>query len=92
MGWREGTTAGVPSLWHGGALPSYRGAVVLLPQSRSAVIVLTNASSLFADHTREIAAGIVALLEDRPLPPGFRPLRTTYAVIAVLCLVFVAEG
>lgn len=90
MGWREGTTAGVPSLWHGGALPSYRGAVVLLPQSRSAVIVLTNSSSLFADHTREIAAGIVALLEKRPLPQGFRPLRTTYAVIAAICLVVVA--
>lgn len=90
MGWREGTTAGVPSLWHGGALPSYRGAVVLLPQSRSAVIVLTNSSSLFADHTREIAAGIVALLEKRPLPQGFRSLRTTYAIIAALCLVVVA--
>jgi CubicO group peptidase (beta-lactamase class C family) len=90
MGWREGTTAGVPSLWHGGSLPSYRGAVVLLPQSRSAVIVLTNSSSLFADHTREIAAGIVALLEKRPLPEGFRPLRTTYAVIATLCLLLVA--
>ncbi|MCM2315802.1 MAG: beta-lactamase family protein, partial [Thermoanaerobaculia bacterium] len=90
MGWRDGTTAGAPSLWHGGSLPSYRGAVVLVPQTRSAVIVLTNSSSLFADHTREIAAGIVALLEKRPLPQGFRPLRTTYAVIAVLCVVVVA--
>jgi CubicO group peptidase (beta-lactamase class C family) len=90
MGWREGTTAGVRSSWHGGALPSYRGAVVLLPESTSAVIVLTNASSLFADHPREIAAGIVALLEDRPLPPGFRPLRTTYAVIVALSLAIVA--
>ena len=90
MGWREGTTGGVPSLWHGGALPSYRGAAVLLPKSRSAVLVLTNASSLFADHTREIAAGIVTLIEGRPLPPGFRPLRTTYAILAVLCVVAVA--
>ncbi|MBK9966444.1 MAG: beta-lactamase family protein [Holophagales bacterium] len=46
-----------------------------LPKSRSAVLVLTNSSSLFADHTREIAAGIVTLIEGRPLPPGFRPLR-----------------
>ncbi|MBK8595939.1 MAG: beta-lactamase family protein [Holophagales bacterium] len=90
MGWREGTTGGVPSLWHGGALPSYRGAVVLLPKSRSAVLVLTNSSSLFADHTREIAAGIVTLIEGRPLPPGFRPLRTTYAILAVLCVGAVA--
>lgn len=76
------TTVGVPSLWHGGALPSYRGAVVMLPQSRSGVIVLTNMSTMFADHTREIAAGVVALLEDRPLPTGVRPLRQVYTVIA----------
>ena len=40
--------------------------LVLLPQSRSAVIVFANSSSLFADHTREIAAGIVALLHGKP--------------------------
>ncbi|HYI09989.1 MAG TPA: serine hydrolase domain-containing protein [Thermoanaerobaculia bacterium] len=83
MGWRDGTTAGVPSLWHGGALPSYRGAVVLLPQSRSAVIVFANSSSLFADHTREIAAGIVGLLHGKPVRNVFRPLRYTYLAIAI---------
>lgn len=95
MGWREGTTAGVPSLWHGGALPSYRGALVLLPQSRSGVIVLTNMSSMFSDHTREIAAGVVALTEQRPLPAGVRPLRQIYLVIAagsLLLLGFAALG
>ncbi len=90
MGWREGPTAGVGSLWHGGALPSYRGAVVLLPQSKSAVIVLTNASTVFGDHTREIASGVVALLEERPVPTGIRPLRTTYAAIAVLSVGIIA--
>jgi CubicO group peptidase (beta-lactamase class C family) len=29
MGWRNGTTAGVPSLWHGGALPHFRGGAFL---------------------------------------------------------------
>lgn len=82
MGWREGTTAGVPSLWHGGALPSYRGAMVMLPQSRDGVIVLTNVSSMFADHTRDIAAGVVALMAQRPVPTGIRPLRHVYAVVA----------
>lgn len=91
MGWRAGTTAGVPSLWHGGALPSYRGAMVMLPQSRSGVIVLTNMSTMFGDHTRDIAAGVVAILEQRPLPEPVRPLRDIYTVIAVgslLLLVF----
>ena len=95
MGWREGTTAGVPSLWHGGAVPSYRGAMVMLPESRSAVIVLTNMSSMFADHTREIAAGVVALMEQRPLPTAIRPLRHVYAGVAagsVVLLCFAILG
>ena len=92
MGWREGTTAGVPSLWHGGALPSYRGAVVMLPQSRSGVIVLTNVSTMFADHTREIAAGILALMEQRPLPERGRPLRDVYMAIAAGSLLLFLLG
>lgn len=93
MGWRAGTTAGVPSLWHGGALPSYRGAMVMLPQSRSGVIVLTNMSTMFADHTRDIATGVVAIMEQRPLPEPSRPLRQIYLAIAagslLLLLLFV---
>ncbi len=61
----------------------------MLPQSQSGVIVLTDVSSMFADHTREIAAGVVALLEERPVPSGIRPLRQTYLVIAVLSLLLV---
>ena len=87
MGLRESTTAGVPSLWHGGALPSYRGALVLMPEQNSSVVVLTNVSSLFADHTREIAAAIVAAMNDRPLPPPFRPLQQIYLLAAIGCLI-----
>jgi CubicO group peptidase (beta-lactamase class C family) len=89
MGWRVGTTAGVPSLWHGGAVANYRGAMVLLPESRSAVIVLSNVSTMFADHTREIAAGVVALLENRPAPDGFTPLRRIYLFIAAASLLVI---
>lgn len=95
MGWRDGTTAGVPSLWHGGALPSYRGAVAMLPQSRSGVIVLTNMSSMFGDHTREIAAGIVARMEQRSPPAPQRPLRHVGVAIAagsLLLLVLAVRG
>ncbi len=95
MGWRAGTTAGVPSLWHGGALPSYRGAMVMLPQSRSGVIVLTNMSTMFGDHTRDIAAGVVAIMEQRPLPEPARPLRHSYIAIAagsLLLLLLAVRG
>ena len=92
MGWREGTTAGIPSLWHGGALPSYRGAVVMLPLSRSGVVVLTNMSTMFGDHTREIAAGVVALMEQRPLPERARPLRVVYIAIAAGSLLLILLG
>lgn len=89
MGWREGTTAGLPSLWHGGALPSYRGAIAMLPQSRTGVVVLANSATIFSDPTREIAAGVVALLNDRPAPAGFRPTRRTYLGIAALSVLLV---
>ncbi len=38
MGWRIGKTADVPSLWHGGALPHYRNAVVFSPTQHWAVM------------------------------------------------------
>jgi CubicO group peptidase (beta-lactamase class C family) len=87
MGWREGPTAGVKSLWHGGALPSYRSAVVMLPETRSAVIVLTNVSTMFADHTREVASGIVALEHGAEPEVMFRSLSTTYRWIAIIALI-----
>ncbi len=87
MGLRAGPTAGLPSLWHGGALPNYRGAVVLLPQERRAVVVLTNMSTMLTDHTRDIAAAIVAAMQEQPLPAPARSLRKSYLVIAVVALV-----
>lgn len=92
MGWREGPTAGVRSLWHGGALPNYRGAVVMLPQSRSAVIVLTDMSTMFADHTREIAAGVVATMEGTPQPEAGRRLRDVGLVLALASLLLIGLG
>lgn len=92
MGWREGTTAGLPSLWHGGALPCYRGAIVMLPQTRSGVVVLANSSTLFADPTREIAAGVVALLHGRPVPSGLPTQKRIYIGIAAGCALLLALG
>lgn len=90
MGLRAGTTAGIPSLWHGGTLPSYRGAIVMMPNDDSAIVVLTNVSTLFVDHSREIAAAIAAVMHNRPLPPPFRPLRHIYFFIAAASLLLAA--
>ncbi len=81
----EGTATGLPSLWHGGALPCYRGAIVMLPQTRSGVVVLANSSTLFADPTREIAAGVAALLHGRPVPSGLPTQKRIYFGIAAGC-------
>jgi len=82
MGWRAGKTAGLESLWHGGALPSYRGAMVLIPERKLGIVLLTNSSSMFVDHTREIATGIVSLLDDKAPQNTARPLGHIYAAIA----------
>jgi CubicO group peptidase (beta-lactamase class C family) len=89
MGWRAGTTAGIPSLWHGGALPSYRGAIVLVPERNLGVILLTNSSTIFADHTREIASGTIALLHGKQPAEHSRPLRQTYLGISAAAGVLV---
>jgi CubicO group peptidase (beta-lactamase class C family) len=89
MGWRVGTTAGVPSLWHGGALPHYRGALVLAPGEGWGVALLTNASTQLADPPRALVAGVLAQLTGRPPPPPARPLRSTYALLAAAALALV---
>lgn len=46
LGWREMPLAGVRSVQHGGVLPDYSGKMILLPDQRAAVVVLTNVSTL----------------------------------------------
>lgn len=87
MGWRAGKTAGMDSLWHGGSLPSYRGAIVLIPERKLGIVLLTNSSSMFTDHTREIATGIAALVDGKPPQKAARPLGHIYAAIAFIALV-----
>ncbi len=89
MGWREGTTGGVPSLWHGGAVPSYRVAVVMLPQSRSAVIVLINMSTMFvtrASRTHPVLLAVPATLEHptAALCDSRPSLRSSHATLHIL--------
>jgi len=45
---------------------------------------------LFLEHTREIAGGIVSILQDRVPSSGARPLRTTYVWITLAAVVILA--
>ena len=66
MGWRVGPVRGVPAIHHGGALPHYRGKLVLLPGEGYGVVVLTNAASFLGRPTsHDIADGVAALLAGR---------------------------
>lgn len=89
MGWREGETAGVKSLWHGGALPSYRAAMVILPETQTSIVLVTNTGSMFADPTREIASGVVSILHSREPAANERPLLLVYLVILLGALLLV---
>lgn len=87
MGWCVGTTAGAPSLWHGGSLPGYRTALVLQPEERWGVVVLSNLGSSFEDTTRLIARGVTARLRGLPAPEdGFPLARASRAALAAVAL------
>jgi len=81
MGWRVGPTAEIDSLWHGGALGSYRTALVMVPSTGWGVVVLSNVASPIYDHTRAIASGVVAMLHDREPPPAERALVSVHRTI-----------
>ncbi len=74
FGWRDGTIAGERAVHHGGIIPNFRGKMVILPDRRLAVVVLTNVSSaipwpiaptshIIAD---EIAAALIGVTPPAP--------------------------
>ena len=90
MGWRVGKTGEVPSHWHGGALPNYRGAMVFSPSERWGVIVLSNLGSHAVDHTRGIAKGLTARLRGKPPPAAEQPLKWISRLLAAAVAVPIA--
>jgi hypothetical protein len=63
--------------------------MVLIPERKMGVVLLTNSSTIFADHTREIASGTVAILAGKQPASHSRPLRQTYLMIAAAAAVLV---
>lgn len=86
MGWREGKVGDVDVISHGGVLPNYRGEMVMVPNGRWGVVVLTNISSMLpvVNTSHRIADNIAAMLGGTPLPEAGSGLKTTYLVISIV--------
>ncbi len=90
FGWRDGTIAGEHAVHHGGIVPNFRGKLVMLPERRLGVVVLTNVSSLIpwpiAPTSHVMADGIAAALIGVPLPVPSDRHRWLFGAIAAAAL------
>jgi hypothetical protein len=88
MGWEVGRRGGVPTLAHDGATPAYFASVVLRRDEPWGVVVLSNASGMFAAPAATIAAGVTALLAggepDAPPPLGFAAFHAVVTGVVLL--------
>jgi len=95
MGWFVGPINGVPAIHHQGETFNFHANAVLVPRSRTGVIVLMNAENsldLFsAGRMGTIADGVMSLLEGRK--PASRPSNIfSFLVYAVLFGLLVVQG
>jgi len=97
MGWFVGPVNDIPAIHHQGETFNFHANVVLVPQSRTGVVVLMNAENsldLFTNgRMGTIADGVTSLLEGRepPSPPSNVVIFIVYAVLFAL-LVLQARG
>ncbi|MEO7358915.1 MAG: serine hydrolase domain-containing protein [Gemmatimonadaceae bacterium] len=90
FGWRDGKIAGEHAVHHGGIVPNFRGKMVMLPDLRLGVVVLTNVSSLIpwpiAPTSHVMADEIAGALAGVPLPPPSDKHRWLFAAIGAAAL------
>jgi CubicO group peptidase (beta-lactamase class C family) len=81
LGWRDSTSdSGARLVWHAGATPGYFAHIVLSPDTRTGVVVLSNVYSLAMDPALASAAFDVAAIMrgERPDP---RPADRTFTYV-----------
>ncbi|WP_411280972.1 serine hydrolase domain-containing protein [Gemmatimonas sp.] len=74
FGWRDGTIASEHAVHHGGIVPNFRGKMVMFPERRLGVVVLTNVSSAIpwpiapTSHVMadDIAAALIGVTPPEP--------------------------
>jgi CubicO group peptidase (beta-lactamase class C family) len=97
MGWVSEAINGIAMLTHAGDTANFHADMILLPESRWGVVVLTNANNALAGQvaatgklgTWRIAAGVASLLTGR-LPPTTRLNFRTYYLMFNSALVLVS--
>lgn len=95
MGWYVGPINGIPAIYHAGDTPNFVAKIVLVPQSRTGVVVLTNADNnldlFLSDRQGTIANGVTSLLAGRE-PPSSPSRIPSFLVYAVLFGVLVLQA
>jgi CubicO group peptidase (beta-lactamase class C family) len=94
MGWFVGPINKIPAIYHQGEVPNFHANAVLVPESRTGVIVLMNSQNnvdLFSvDRMATISEGVTSLLEGRePSPPPSSIV--SFLIYAVLFAVIVLQ-
>jgi len=80
MGWRVSELNGATAIHHGGIVPHFRGKMVMLPQEKWGVAVLTNVSSILpaSPASHRMADNIAGALTGKSLPAAGSPLTRIY--------------
>ncbi len=90
FGWRDGTVAGERAVHHGGIVPNFRGKMVMLPERRVGVVVLTNVSSAIpwpiAPASHVMADEITATLIGVPPAKPSNEHRLLFGAVAIAML------
>lgn len=91
FGWRDGTIAGERAVHHGGIVANFRGKMVMFPNQKLGVVVLTNVSSMIpwpvAPASHVMADDIAAALIGVALPVPSDKHRWLFgAIFAVMLL------
>jgi CubicO group peptidase (beta-lactamase class C family) len=93
MGWYNGPTNGVPTIWHEGSITNFTSYMILVPGSQWGVVVLSNEGGLPTELTSSvanIAAGVTTLLVGRQLPPAGLSVGTLYLIVDGLLVLIAA--
>jgi hypothetical protein len=90
MGWLADAVAGVPVLWHTGAVANYHGDILIMPDSLWGIVVLSNVNNFLLEvqFSRAIKGVTALLMGYQPAPPSRLPYRPAYWLITALACVW----